>query len=272
MTELLANTSMFELLVRMIATALIVVLVATAVGKLGPLIGGLVAGLPIGLGPGFYFLIGSSSTDFLVQTATFSLLTLSATQIFLTTYIVTARRDFPIASLLTAVVVWVIAITVLNGFPVTTISAAALFVVMTVATYLIGQRFQMPKSKNERKEGFRMLLLRACIAGLLVALVTTSAQALGAELSGILLAFPIGYALISVTVHEQYGTASVIGVLHSALLGTISLATFCVAFAVFLQNFSAISAFFFGLTASLSITSLMVLSSLVRWRRAKQEL
>jgi len=270
-TELLVNTTLFELLVRMIATALIVVLVATAVGKLGPLIGGLVAGLPIGLGPGFYFLIGSSSTDFLIQTATFSLLALSATQIFLTTYIATARRDFPLVSLLIAVVVWVMAITALNRFPVTTTSAATLFVAMTVAMFLIGRRFQMPKSKNERKEGFRMLLMRACIAGLLVAMVTALAPTLGAELSGILLAFPIGYALISVTVHEQYGTASVIGVLHSALLGTISLATFCVAFAVFLQNFSAINAFFLGLTASLVSTSLMVLSSLIKWRRVTEE-
>lgn len=54
-----------KLATRMIATALIVIVVALAVGRLGPLIGGTLAGLPIVLGPGLYFLIGRSSQEFI---------------------------------------------------------------------------------------------------------------------------------------------------------------------------------------------------------------
>lgn len=240
--------------------------VATAVGKLGPIGGGLIAGLPIGLGPGFYFLINGASADFLVQAATFSLLALSATQIFLSTYIVTAKRDFPSFSLLTAAFVWVAVITALNQFTATILFAAALFIGVTIVTYLIAQQFQMPKLKVKRREGFRLLLLRACVAGLLVAVVTTVAPSLGAAWSGILLAFPIGYAFISISVHEQYGAATVIGVLHSALLGTIGLAAFCIAFTLSLQNSPQITALLFGLTASLATTSLMMIGSFI-WKR-----
>ena len=81
-----------------------------------------------------------------------------------------------------------------------------------------------------------------------------------------LLAFPVGYALISVTVHEQYGAASVVGVLHSALLGTISLATFCIAFAVFLESLPATGAFLMGLAISLTITALLVAAAHLRTR------
>ena len=37
--------------------AFIVILVARLLVKLGPSMGGLIAGLPVGLGPGFYFLM-----------------------------------------------------------------------------------------------------------------------------------------------------------------------------------------------------------------------
>lgn len=264
MTDLLANSLNVELLTRMMATSIIVVIVATAVGKLGPVVGGLVAGLPIGLGPGFYFLLGGASVDFLIQTATFSLLALSATQVFLTAYMATAKHGFPMISLLAAVLGWVLLLVGLIQLPVTLRTATALFVVVTFATYLIGRRFQMTKTQTKRNEGLGILLLRAFVAGLLVALVTTSAPKLGGALSGILLAFPVGYALISVTVHKQYGTASVIGVLHSAVLGTIGLATFCVAFAICLQVLPERTAFLTGIAASLAMTSCMILGAIVK--------
>lgn len=264
MTDLFADIALIELLVRMMATAFIVIVVATAVGKLGPIFGGLVAGLPIGFGPGFYFLLDDASSDFLVQAATFSLLALSATQIFLGTYIATARQDFPIASLSVAALLWVMAIAMLSQFTFTTVSAAALFVGVTLVTYRIGLGFKLPKTPVKRKEGVWVLVSRACVAGFLVAVVTLLAPKLGAELSGILLAFPIGYAFISITVHRQYGKANVIDVLHSALLGTIGLASFCAAFALYLQSLSEIDAFLIGLTASLAVTSLLILGSLVR--------
>jgi len=257
-TDLLADISLGELLVRMSATSLIVIVVATAVGKLGPLGGGLVAGLPISLGPGFYFLLGTSTPDFLGQTATFSLLALSVTQLFLTAYMATARFDMPAASLVFAVCVWGAGIAVLEPLPVTPASAALLFGAITVSAYWFGRRFQAPNAGAGGQEGFRLLLVRAGIAGLLVAVVTAAAASLGPELAGMLLAFPVGYALISITIHERFGSASVIGTLHSALLGTIGLAAFCAAFAVSLETRPATGAFLIGLAASVTITALML--------------
>ncbi len=267
MTELFTNISVVVLLTRMVTTALIVIFVASAVGKLGPIGGGLIAGLPIGFGPGFYFLLDGSSTDFLIQTATFSLLSLSATQFFLTTYIATAKLDFPIASLAIAALIWVVAIAVLAQFPVATLSSATLFIGATVLTYQIGRRFKIPKTEIKRREGIWVLICRAALAGLIVAVVTILAPKLGAELAGVLLAFPIGYAFISMTVHQQYGSANVIDVLHSALLGTIGLAFFCGTFAFALHTFSQTGAFLLGLTASLAATSLMMVRSQSRLRK-----
>jgi len=258
MSDLAAQLPFVELLARAGATALIVVAVATAVGKLGPVAGGLVAGLPIGLGPGFYFLLGTGTSEFLIQTATHSLLALSATQVFLTSCMATATRCRPIASLLLAVCVWWGAIWALGMLSATIETAAVLFLAVTAAARRVGRGLQIPGAAAERREGLPMLLVRAVAGGVLVASVTVFAPRLGAEMSGTLLAFPIGYALISLTIGEQFGAAAASAVVYSALLGTISLATFCVAFAVGLHGSSPINAFLLGLAASVGATAVMM--------------
>ncbi len=259
MTEVLAQLPLAELLIRMVATAAIVVAVATAVGRLGPVAGGLVAGLPIGLGPGFYFLIGSGSVEFLQQTAIHSLLALSATQVFLTSYMATARRGRPLVALALAVGIWWTANWALQLVPATAPAATLSFFVITALARMVGWRLLVPDPGVVRRERFLMLLARAFAGGLLVAAVTVFSARLGASLSGILLAFPIGYALISLTIHEQFGAPTVIGVVYSALFGTISLATFCVAFIASLHIFPPLIAIVFSLLASFGATSGMML-------------
>ena len=271
MIDFLAQLPVVELLTRAVATALIIVVVATAVGKLGPVAGGLVAGLPIGLGPGFYFLLDTGSTEFLGQVATYALLALSATQVFLTSYMATARHGFPRMSLSLAACSWWGTIWLLNALPVTTLLAAFLFIAMTIVTRFVGRRFQIPNAITERREESFMLLMRAVIGGFLVALVTVFAPLLGAGLSGILLAFPIGYALISLTIHAQFGAATVVGVVFSALLGTISLATFCIVFVIALPGLSPVKALIVGLTASVVVTASMMLISRVSGAPEQQE-
>jgi hypothetical protein len=249
---------------RIITTAVIVIIVTTSVGTFGPVVGGLLAGLPIALGPGFYFLINKVSIDFLAQTATFSLLALSATQAFLLTYIMTARYGFQIISLATSISVWVLFLAGSKQLPITILSASLLFACMTCGTYLIGSRFVTSKSQVRKKDGFWILVFRACMGGVIVAIVTITAPLLGGEYTGMLLAFPIFYALLSITIHKQYGTATVIHVLHSALLGTVGLAIFCATFAVFLQSITAISAFFIGLVTSLAATGCMMLGATIK--------
>lgn len=259
MTEILTQLPMTELLIRMVATAAIVVTVSTAVGRLGPVIGGLVAGLPIGLGPGFFFLIGTGSIEFMQQTAVHSLLALSATQIFLTGYMATARRAPPLVALALAVGIWWTAILALQAVPATATIGALSFIFVTILARVAGRRLLVPDTGNERQEGFLMLLARAFAGGFLVAAITVFSTTLGAGWSGILLAFPIGYALISLTIHERYGVPTVIGVVYSALFGTISLATFCVAFIYSLHVLAPLPAIALSTFASFGATGGMMI-------------
>ena len=110
-----------------------------------------------------------------------------------------------------------------------------------------------------------MLLLRGGLAGLLVALVTAGAGRLGAEWSGLLLGFPIGFTAISVTLHERLGRDAVIATLHSALLGTASLVGFCATLALTLPRLAPHLALLAALTVSFGVT----IGLLLRARSAK---
>ncbi|MGV1721691.1 hypothetical protein ACT4MC_24285 (plasmid) [Vibrio furnissii] len=102
----LAAVPVGEVLVRMAATALVIIAVSWSVQLLGPLVGGVLAGLPITMGPGFFFLIDQASAPFVSQAAAFTILSLCATQSFLLAYIVVARRGPPWAALLAALAAW----------------------------------------------------------------------------------------------------------------------------------------------------------------------
>ncbi|WP_416140576.1 hypothetical protein ACM26W_09475 [Halomonas sp. HK25] len=52
------------LLLKLLATSTIVVGVALAVGKLGPRLGGILAGMPVILGPGYFFMLQEQPAPF----------------------------------------------------------------------------------------------------------------------------------------------------------------------------------------------------------------
>ena len=72
LTSLLSAIPAEEALIRLAATALIIIVVTWSVELFGPMIGGVLAGLPITLGPGFYFLVDQAPAPFVAQAASSS--------------------------------------------------------------------------------------------------------------------------------------------------------------------------------------------------------
>ncbi|MEM5474709.1 hypothetical protein [Pacificibacter sp. AS14] len=248
-----------EIGARAFMTALVVLLVALIVGKLGPMIGGLMAGLPMGFAPGFYFLIKTQSTPALHAAGSHALLALCATQAFLLSYMLTCRFSAPMASLCYSIGIWLLAIYALNMLSLGLPATFALFTMTTFATRKLGKGLRQNDVVTDRSESYVLLIARACFGGILVAVVTVCAPKLGGELSGILLAFPIGFALICLTTHEQYGPATLIDFAYSALRGATSLAMFCLGFTAALSAVSGYRALAIGLIAALVSTGVLML-------------
>lgn len=260
--DALSDASMRMIMVRFAATAFVIIAVTLSVELFGPLIGGVLAGLPITVGPGFFFLADLAGPAFISRAASYAVLSLCATQGFLLAYILIANRWRPWTALGGALASWIGAAFLIHWLPANLFASAALFLVVTGACALAGQRVLPSAAAPTGKTSHGSLLLRGALAGLLVAAVTTASHWLGAAVSGLLLSFPIGYSVISITLHQQMGRVTAMRTLYSAIYGTISLGVFCTALALTILHQRPYPALGIAFAASLSITL-----GLVAWRR-----
>lgn len=219
-------------LVRLAATAGIVVAVTLLVDRLGPRIGGVVAGLPIVVGPGLAFIALDETPSYLGEAAGFVLVSLTATAAFLLAYGRAARQAGPAAALLLAIGAWAGTAILLAGIGMGPVVAAGLFALASLLAARLLRRAGPGPAAPPGKAGRFALFLRAGLAGALVGAVSLASRALGPELAGILLAYPIGMTVIAVTIHQRQGSRIVIATLAATALGSLSIGAFALAVAL----------------------------------------
>ena len=246
--------AVFELLVRTLATAAIVISVVLVAARAGPAIGGVLVGLPIVLAPGYFFLLREQSADFVAHAATGSLVSLSATQVFLFVYIVAARRLAPVTTLALAALAWAGASFLLGLFGPGLVAGSLCFAFVTVVARRIGRGCVVPVAPASPRRAFALLILRGVVAGLLVAVVSLSSSAFGTVLSGALMAFPVGFSAIGFSLHRDFGAAMAARTAYASLYGLTSLAVFCLALALALGHLPSPHAFFLALAMSVATT------------------
>ncbi len=90
------------LLLKMLVTGLIVAIAATAAERYGPLIGAMIATLPVSVGPSYVFLAMEHGAGFIGQAALGTLAINPATAVFITVYAFMAQRFSVVPSLVAA--------------------------------------------------------------------------------------------------------------------------------------------------------------------------
>lgn len=262
--DVLSDPALQAILIRLLATAFVIIAVTLSVELFGPLVGGVLAGLPITVGPGFYFLIGMAEPAFVSRAASYAVVSLCAMQCFLLAYVLAANRWRPIAALGCALAAWLAGVILIHWFSLGLAASAVLFLVMTGVCASIGRMVLPPAAARAPagKTSRTSLFLRGALAGILVAAVTTASHWLGPAVSGLLLSFPIGYSVISITLHQQLGRVTVMRTMYSAIYGTMSLGGFCTVLALAVLHQRPYAALGMAFAASLLITFLLVV-----WRR-----
>lgn len=253
-----------EFLFRVSATAFVVVFIAWLAARLGPVIGGIVVGLPIVLAPGFFFMLREQEPAFVALGATGALFSLVGTQAFLGVYIVAATRLRPLTATLAAAIGWVFTVAPLALMPQAPWGGAILFAGVTIGLRLATRRFLPSISDGLTSTRWSLLLMRAIAAGLLVGAVTLAASRLGASVAGALMAFPIGFCVILLSLNLDHGAAIAARTAYAGLLGVSSLAVFSLSLAIMLQFLSPWPAFLCSLFASLATTMLAGLATRAR--------
>lgn len=246
-----------EFALRMGGTAFVVIAISWIAVRLGPTIGGVVVGLPIVLAPGLGFMLLDQPPAFVADAAAGALYSLSATQAFLLAFVILSGTTGPFLSVAGGALAWAVLAIPLGLIPHPPLAGAVLFTLVTLTAKRIGRRWVAAQQAKASGTNWGLLILRGLLAGLLVGTVTLAAPYLGPGYSGALMAFPIGFTVIAISLHLDHGGAFAGQTAYAGLTGLASLAIFCLALAVLLQHLPAGTAFAAALTASILGTLLM---------------
>jgi hypothetical protein len=214
------------LTVKMVVTAGFVLAATVTAERVGPLLGGLVATLPIGAGPVYVFLAIDHDAHFIAQSAIASLAINAANVIFAICYALLAQKCSRAVSMSLAFLVWLILATVAVKVNWTFgIVAAVNIIALGVCLWLARPL------RHVRVAGFRTrwtdMALRAGLVAVLVGVVVTFSFQLGPGGSGILAVFPVVLISIMFILHNRVGGPAAAAVLANAVLGLVGFAFAC---------------------------------------------
>jgi hypothetical protein len=197
---------------RMAITAAFVVTASVITERSGPVIGALVATLPISAGPSYVFLALDHDAAFIAEGALASL-PINAATIFLgLTYVVLAQRHRALVSAAAAIAVWIGLASIIRMFQ-WSLAAGLIVNAITFAICVpLLQRYRHVKMPLITRRWYD-IPLRASLVATLVATVVTLSGWVGPKVSGMIALFPVVFTSMMLILHPRIGgppTAAVI--------------------------------------------------------------
>jgi len=215
-----------SLAAKMAVTALLLVVATLTAERSGPVVGALIATLPISTGLGYVFLALDHDDAFIASGMLASFAVNVPSCIFVILYVILAQRFRLAFSVIPAIAVWFLAAAAIRDVDWTATSA----IVANVAAFLfclpIGNRFRHAPIRRVARRWFDVPL-RAAMVAILVAVVITVSKHVGPALTGILVAFPISLFSLMLIFHPRLGGPGAAAVLANCMLGMIGYALFC---------------------------------------------
>lgn len=203
---------LLTLTLRMAVTAAFVITASIITERSGPVIGALVATLPISAGPSYVFLALDHDAAFIAQGALASLPINGATMFLGLTYVLLAQRHNVIVSLGAAVLVWFSLAFLVRQFEWTLLGGILANVVAFSICLPLMARFRHAKMPLITRRWYD-IPLRAALVATLVATVVTLSTTIGPTGSGILALYPVVFTSLMLILHPRIGgppTAAVI--------------------------------------------------------------
>lgn len=197
---------------RMAVAAAFVVTASIITERSGPVIGALIATLPISAGPSYVFLAFDHDAAFIAQGAIASLAINAATMFLSLTYVVLAQRHNALVSIAGAFAVWIVLAVLerrLHWSLTSGLIANAIAFAICLPAFRPFQHVKMPLITRRWYD----IPLRATLVATLVTTVVTLSNWVGPEVSGTIALVPIVLTSMMVILHPRIGgpaTASLI--------------------------------------------------------------
>ena len=213
---------MLTLALRMAVTAAFVVTASIITERSGPVIGALVATLPISAGPAYVFLSLDHDAAFIADGALASL-PINAATIFLgMTYVIVAQRHSAVVSFFAAVTVWLALAVLVKMTQWSLLGGLAANGLAFAICLPVVQRFRHVKMPLVTRRWYD-IPLRATLVASLVATVVTLSSRVGPAGSGIIALFPVVFTSMMLILHPRIGGPPTASVLANGAWGLIGL-------------------------------------------------
>jgi len=209
------------LILRMVIAAAFVVSASVITERAGPVIGALVATLPISAGPSYVFLALDHDAAFIAQGALASLPINAATAFLGLTYVLLAQRQSFLVSCSAAVAVWFVLAAIVAALHLSLAGGLIANLVAFAICVPVMQRFRHVKMPLITRRWYD-IPLRASMVAALVATVVTLSGWTGPAVAGILALFPVVFTSMMLILHPRIGgppTAAVIANSAWGLMG-----------------------------------------------------
>ena len=208
------------LLLRMAIAAAFVVTASIITERSGPVIGALIATLPVSAGPSYVFLAIDHDAGFIAQGALASLPVNAATIFMCLTYVVLSQRHNLAVSCGSAVAVWIVLATIIRQFDwsLTAGLAANLIAFGICIPLLAGYRHAKMPLVTRRWYDVPM---RAALVAILVAIVVSTSGWVGPRISGIIALYPVVFSSIMLILHPRIGGPPTAAVLANSAWGLL---------------------------------------------------
>lgn len=206
--------------VKMALAASVVIAATIATERAGPLIGALVATLPVSAGPSYFFLAFEQDATFFSQSALGSLLLNASTAIYATTYVLLSQRQPFMICVPAAMALWLGSFFVFSHFVRDGTAAALLNVVVFAICFVLVRRYRDVRMPKIRLRWYDFAF-RAGLVGTLVGVILLLNTIMGPILTGALAAFPIVFTSMMLILHRRYGGPACAAVMANGITGLI---------------------------------------------------
>lgn len=210
------------LLFRMAIAAAFVVSASVITERSGPVIGALVATLPISAGPSYVFLALDHDAAFIAEGALASLPINAATIFLALTYVLLAQRFSLWVSAGAAITVWLMLATLIRQFQWTLLAGVVINTITFAVCVPLMRPYMHVKKMPLIARRWYDIPLRAGLVAMLVATVVTTSGWVGPRISGIMALFPLVFTSLMLVLHPRIGgvpTAAVIANSAWGLMG-----------------------------------------------------
>jgi hypothetical protein len=208
------------LLLRMAVAAAFVVTASIIAERSGPVIGALVATLPISAGPSYAFLALDHDATFIAQGALASFPVNAATIFLGLTYVVLAQRNNLLVSAGSAVAVWIVLASIIRLFDWTLTAGLAVNLVAFGICIPLLARYRHVKMPLVTRRWYD-IPFRASLVATLVAIVVSTSGWVGPRVSGVIALYPIVFTSMMVILHPRIGGPPTAAVLANSAWGLL---------------------------------------------------